>query len=303
MTGFSPVEVAAPFVVAAVVLSFPLLWRLRPARGDRTDQDHRSTGGMARVRESLENSSREMGLHLNAMQMLLATAVVMLGGFAALFILSGQLLAGAVGAMFGGFTPAFLLRRGWVNRQRHIRQQLPAVLHSLAALDESGRPFPTALEETLPTTPAPLHDVLRRILDGYMAGLPVERAFAEQARRTGVLALGDIGSAAAIIRGDEKAGRPGTGGKLGDALRAIARQAMVEEQTFGGLRAKTTQARASAAVFLIVAFLCVAFFRWFNPVAYGPFTATVWFWGLWCWGLLILPASWLLTRQADRIVS
>lgn len=302
MTGYSPIEITLPFAVAGAVLAAPFLSRLLPAQRRRNPERGRNSSGVVfRLQSSLEETAREMGLSLSAPQMLLLTLAVMLGGFAGLFVLSGQTTAGGAGAVFGLFTPAFLLRRGWVGRQRKIRQQLPAVLNALASLDEAGRPFPPALEGTLQTAPQPLQGVLRHVVDDHLAGVPFEDAFGRQSRRTGVAALSDIGRAAAAIRGD--IGRPGIGGRLGDSLRSIAKHAMVEERTFGAMRAKTTLARASAAVFLIVTALCIVLLRWFNPTAYGPFTTTPWFWGMLFWGFLVLPTVWLLTRRADRIVS
>lgn len=174
-----------------------------------------------------------------------------------LFVMSDNLMMGAIGAGLGAILPiAFTV---WIRsqRQRQIMDQMPPMVDELARAAKTGRSLAQCLELVAHDTPSPLGDELRLCTKKLAMGVGLPQALAELPPRTGIVSMNVFTMALTV--------HEQTGGDLVTVMDRLSRTIRDRIMFLGRLRAATAASRAASILMIGLPPAIVAFFAWRDP--------------------------------------
>jgi tight adherence protein B len=153
-------------------------------------------------------------------------------------------LASCAVALIGAASPIFYLRRQRSIRYRHIEEQLPEALDYLSRAIVAGNSLPMSMELLADEIGDPLSAELRKTVDEYNLGSPMEEALKALAHR---LPMVDVRFFVSAILTQSR-----TGGNLHDLLDTLAETIRERSTLKAQVRALTANGRLTAIILTLL---------------------------------------------------
>ncbi len=202
---------------------------------------------------------------LNWSSVLPGAAMVAAGGVA-----GSLLLRSAVGLPLGMVATLAILRgqavRRAVDRAARVREAFPDALMRMAGHLRAGQSLAQAVEAVVASGAGPLEECLGRAIADYRAGLPLVRALGRLEREFPGEATGQFRQVLDLYRLSE--------GSLADVLDNTAVALAEQQSLMGELEARTTEARLSAQILLVLPLALGLYFWLANPEMLRPLWET-----------------------------
>lgn len=221
--------VIAVFLLAATLAGYVQYWAARRFADYRRE-----------IKDQASQGLRDMFLFLDPAQ--LWSAGLMFGAVtvAAVYVMSGNLVAAVIAASVILYIPQRLLLLARQRRLAHLENQLPDFLMGMAAVLRAGASMHVALRHMHAHTPAPLSQELALVLREQRMGVTLDAALQAMQRR--VPTEGCVLLVSALIIASH------SGGSLATALEQMAATLRARLQMQGRIRALTSQGRMQAWV-------------------------------------------------------
>jgi tight adherence protein B len=187
---------------------------------------------------------------------------------ASFFVLTDNLLVGAIGAGIGAILPIVFTAVIRAQRQKLIMAQMPPMVDELSRAAKTGRSLEQCLELVAQDTPAPLGSELRLCVKKLAMGIGVPQALADLPARTGIVSMNVFTMALTVHQQ--------TGGDLVTVMDRLARTIRDRISFLGRLRAATAASRAAALLMIGLPPAIVTFFAWRDPNYFNELFASPW---------------------------
>jgi tight adherence protein B len=153
--------------------------------------------------------------------------------------------------------PVLCIRRRRAKRMQQVEEQLPEALDYLSRALVAGHSLPMSIELMADEVKAPLSTELRKTVDEYNLGLPLNDALASLTRR---LPSVDVRFFVSAVLTQSR-----TGGSLHEALEGLAETIRERATLKGQVRALTANGRMTALVLSMLPVFVAAVMLYINP--------------------------------------
>jgi tight adherence protein B len=225
-------------------------------------------GMTADLNSSFDRLVLQSGVEMSAsmLTMLCLCCGMVMGG--SCFVLTDNLLLGALGAGIGAILPIIFTAVIRAQRQKLIMEQMPPMVDELSRAAKTGRSLEQCMELVAHDTPAPLGDELRLCVKKLAMGVGVPQALADLPSRTGIVSMNVFTMALTVHQQ--------TGGDLVTVMDRLARTIRDRISFLGRLRAATAASRAASLLMIGLPPAIVTFFAWRDPNYFDELFASPW---------------------------
>lgn len=157
---------------------------------------------------------------------------------------TGNIQFALVMAAIGACAPQLYLRTVNKSNARKFGQQLGTVLPMVASNLKSGLSLQQSLTTVANSMPNPIRDEFAHLGRDIDAGIPLDRALMAMAERTNNR---DLAFFASAVKAQQA-----TGGSLGDVVESVGATIRSREEIRQEIHSKTSQARATGALMIIM---------------------------------------------------
>ena len=212
---------------------------------------HRYVADLQPTLDALSISQENLRIYMRVWGLMLVGAVIVLGVF------MGMPPIGIAAAYLVYVAPRFLLKYAIKRRSYLLRDQLVGATIAVANASRAGLSLAQSLEMISGEVPEPLATELRRIVNEFRHGLPLETAIRQVKERLNLDSFTLFASAltAALDRG----------GKITEALERISQSLLENQRVERKLEADTASGKWVVVILAIFPFLFLGLFLIVNP--------------------------------------